>query len=89
MSVGKAGDLDSACRDNKCPPDAHDSLDSANTLATISTIGFIGAGIGAALAATALVMGNSGAGKASATGNEHHAPKITIGKNGAMIMGVF
>jgi hypothetical protein len=57
LSMGKKSDLDSQCRDGKCPPDAHGTLDSANTLATISTIGFIGAGVGLALTGVGFALG--------------------------------
>ncbi len=65
LSMGKKSDLDSLCRDGKCPPNAHDTLDSANTLATISTIGFIGAGVGLALTGVGFALGRSAPKKGS------------------------
>ncbi|HEY8074081.1 MAG TPA: hypothetical protein VIF62_08230 [Labilithrix sp.] len=59
LSMGKKSDLDSQCRDGKCPPNAHDTLDSASSLATISTVGFIGAGVGLALAGVGFALGRS------------------------------
>jgi len=58
LSLSKKSDLDSQCRDGKCGPSAHDTLDSANTLATISTIGFIGAGVGAAVCGIGFALGS-------------------------------
>lgn len=57
LALGKASDLDSACRDGKCPSSEKDNVDSYKTMGTISTIGFIvgvvGVGAGVTLLLTA------------------------------------
>jgi hypothetical protein len=53
MTLSKSSDLTQQCENDICAPSARDGLDSANTLATVSTIGFIAAGIGV----TAAVVG--------------------------------
>lgn len=60
ISMGHTSDLDAQCRDGRCPPGAHTSLDDAKQWATISTIGFAAAGAGLALAGVGLALGRSG-----------------------------
>lgn len=55
LSMASAADAEALCRNGKCPPAAHGSLDDANRTATISTAAFVAAGVGAVLAATGLV----------------------------------
>ncbi len=83
LSMGKKSDLDSQCRDGKCPPNAHDTLDSANTLATISTIGFIGAGVGLALAGVGFALGRSAPKKGTVV------VQPIVGLNGGGFVGAF
>lgn len=55
MAISKKGSLE--CPENRCPPDQHDSLDSANSLALISTIGFGVGVVGVALGGVFLLSG--------------------------------
>ena len=43
------------CRNGVCPPSRHDDLDTTKRLATISTIGFVVAGVGAAVGVVGLL----------------------------------
>lgn len=56
VSMTNKQSADSICQSNRCPPSAYASLDAANTWATVSTVGFVAAGVGAALTVTALVL---------------------------------
>jgi hypothetical protein len=75
LSAGHKNDVDVMCRDGKCPPAAYDALDGARQWATISTIGFIGAGAGAALAGVGLLLGRSQS--APVTGKATVVPSIS------------
>ena len=85
LSMGKKSDLDSLCRDGKCPPNAHDTLDSANTLATISTIGFVGAGVGLALTGIGFALGRS----APKKGGAPIVVQPVVGLGGGGFVGAF
>lgn len=50
MSMSDKSTADESCREGKCPPQAYDALDSAQTNALISTIGFAAAGVGVGVA---------------------------------------
>jgi hypothetical protein len=56
LSMSNKSDADALCRDGKCPPPAHGSLDAAGTWATVSTIGFAAAGAGLALGAVGFAI---------------------------------
>jgi hypothetical protein len=81
ISLGKTGDLGGQCVDNKCPPPAHDTLDSAHTTATISTIAFVAAGVGIVVAGTGFYLGRQ---KTSPAG-----VRATLTLGGARLEGVF
>jgi hypothetical protein len=51
-SLGKVHDLKAACPTNPCSPANQSLADSARTLGTVSTIGFVLAGVGAAAGVT-------------------------------------
>jgi hypothetical protein len=70
-AMGAKNDLDSACRNNVCPPDEQDRLDSAKLKGTISTIGFAVGGAGIALG-TILIVASSGSSDDSAS----HRPSL-------------
>jgi hypothetical protein len=53
LAISKKNDLE--CRNDRCPPDQHDTLDSARTMALVSTIGF-GVGIAGGAAGTVLLL---------------------------------
>lgn len=62
LMFSKKSDLDAGCSANKeCPPDAHDDLSGAKTMATISTISFIAAGVGVGIGVFGLVTKKSSA----------------------------
>jgi hypothetical protein len=56
LVLSKKSDLQSGCTNSQCPPSQYSKLDGANTMATISTIGFIAAGVGAAVGVVGLVI---------------------------------
>lgn len=45
------------CNGTRCPPSTYDKIDSANTMATISTVGFLVGGVGAVVGAAAWFFG--------------------------------
>lgn len=59
MSMSDKATADESCREGKCPPQAHDALDSANQNALISTIGFAAAGVGVGVAVVGLFLSKS------------------------------
>jgi hypothetical protein len=59
MSMSDKATADESCREGKCPPQAHDALDSANQNALISTIGFAAAGVGVGVAVAGLFLSKS------------------------------
>jgi len=80
------------CRDNRCPPSTFSDLDTASTMSTISTIGFIVAGVGAGVGVTALLIGD----KPAATPPPAETPPATgvrvtpwIGLGSAGVRGSF
>jgi hypothetical protein len=54
MSLGKVSDLEQSCPSFRCPPEQQSDIDSAETLGTVSTIGFIVGGAGVAAGAVLL-----------------------------------
>jgi len=56
LTLSKAGDVESECLNDICSPAAKDNLDSASTLSTISTIGFIVGGVGVAALAISFAV---------------------------------
>ncbi|MGH7439921.1 MAG: hypothetical protein ACRENE_29890, partial [Polyangiaceae bacterium] len=48
MSLSKVSDTKKECPMNRCPPSAQSDVDSAKSLGTISTVGFIVGGVGVA-----------------------------------------
>jgi hypothetical protein len=58
MSLSKKSALASECTNDVCGPSSDSDYTAANTYATISTIGFIAAGVGAAVAAVTLIVGH-------------------------------
>lgn len=53
MTLSKKSDFTSSCEDKRCPPGAQEDYDSAKTLATWSTVGFVAGG---GLLAAGIVM---------------------------------
>jgi hypothetical protein len=58
MVLSKKSTLKGECTNDVCPAGNSD-LSSANTLATVSTVGFIAAGVGAAVAIVSLAVGHN------------------------------
>ena len=56
LTLSKSGSVKAQCANNVCDPAAQSELDSANSLATISTIGFIAGGAGLALGVVGLLL---------------------------------
>ncbi|MBS2012392.1 MAG: hypothetical protein JST00_05875 [Deltaproteobacteria bacterium] len=72
--AGKKSDLDSGClADGRCPPGQRSTLDSANSMATVSTIGFVVGGVGIAAGVVLLVTGT---GRGSSTTGSPKAPGV-------------
>jgi len=56
MTFGRVGELEVACQGGRCPPAEAERYDSAHTLATVSTVGFVIGGIAAATGAVLVVV---------------------------------
>jgi hypothetical protein len=67
MSMSDKASADETCRESKCPPQAYDSLDSANQNALISTIGFAAAGVGVGVLVVGLVTSKSSSSQTATT----------------------
>lgn len=85
MTFSKASVLGPKCDNNKCAPSAKSDLDSANTLATVSTVGFIAAGAGVVLGVIGLVMPSS----SSTEPSKDAALNVHVGLDGAGLSGTF
>lgn len=57
MTLNDKSSITSQCNGKLCPPTTYDKIDSANTLATISTVGFVVGAAGAALGLAAWFFG--------------------------------
>lgn len=90
-------DLSSAkkqgCMGNQCGPNASSELDSAGTMATLSTVGFVLAGVGAAGGVLGLVMARRGDSQALPPPKEAPAPatalRFYVGPTSAGLTGTF
>jgi hypothetical protein len=58
LSLSKKSSLQRECANDVCGPSSYSDYDSAHSMATISTIGFIAAGVGAAVATVSLIVGH-------------------------------
>ncbi len=67
LALSKKGSLDDACKDKVCPGTSQSDIDSANTMATISTVGFIVGGVGIVGGIVLLITESGGSSNASAT----------------------
>jgi hypothetical protein len=56
LTLGKVGDLEKNCPGQVCSKAEESRYNSAHTLATVSTVGFVIAGLGAAAGAVLLVV---------------------------------
>lgn len=83
--AGKKSDLDAGCQaDGRCPPSQQSTLDSANTMATVSTIGFIVGGLGVATGIVLLVTKPG-----SSTGSAKPGARPIVGVGYAGVGGTF
>lgn len=55
MALSKSSSVKEDCVDGRCPPAAHDDLDSARRYGTVSTLAFVVAGVGAGVGVYALL----------------------------------
>lgn len=58
LAMSKASSIDKACPSKQCPATEQSDLDSAKTLGTVSTVGFIIGGVGVVAGVLLLVTGN-------------------------------
>ena len=58
LALGKKSSASKGCRDQQCPPSTYADIDAAYTMATVATVGFVAAGVGAAVGAGFLVFGS-------------------------------
>ncbi len=75
LALGKKSTLDTACGPSKsCPPTSQSDLDSAKTLGTISTVGFIVGGVGIAAGVVLFLTEGSSAPATATVGNVKITP---------------
>ena len=88
MSLSKTNSVKSNCVNNKCPPSQQSDIDSAHSLATVSTIGFVVAGVGAAVGVVGLVLW-SGESKGEGSAPASASLSTWIGAGSAGVRGTF
>jgi len=88
LSLGKVSDLKTACPGSQCPASEGSVVDSAKTLGTVSTIGFVVGGLGVAAGTVLLLIHPS---RAPSTARSSAGPTVTpwIGMGGAGLAGRF
>ena len=59
LALSKKKDATAGCRDEECPPSTWADLDSAHSLATVSTVGFIVAGVSIGVGVGSWLFGRS------------------------------
>lgn len=59
VTLRGASDLETSCRDGRCPPGEHGRLSSTRTWSTVSTVSFVVAGAAAAIAVVGLATSHS------------------------------
>jgi len=87
MSLGKASDLEESCPEKQCTAADQADFDSATTLGTISTIGFVVGAVGAAAGAVLFVVRPGGGEAEGSEGGVHLRMKANVG--GFMLDGRF
>ncbi len=83
MTMSKTSKLEQQCTELKCPPSAHADFDSAHTLGTVSTVGFVVGVVGVGLGGILLLSSGSGSGSASARRIEAYVTPTSLGLRGA------
>lgn len=86
MAISQEGDIADRCTGKQCGTGVESDLDAARTVATVSTVGFIIAGVGAAVGVAGLFVGRP-KGDASTTTGRVAPPRFEIG--GAGLRGTF
>ncbi|HEX7600900.1 MAG TPA: hypothetical protein VF316_04815 [Polyangiaceae bacterium] len=83
LSLNQTSDLKAQCPGGRCPASLQGNLDSARTLATVSTVGFIAGGAGALVGIIGLILPHTKAEPAvSAPAAAHVEPWIGVGAAG-------
>lgn len=85
MAISRKRSAVGECVDDRCPPEVHDDVAAAKSLATVSTVAFIVGGAGATIGIAALLMGG-GSKATTSTGATVH-PWVSVG--GAGLQGAF
>ncbi|HEX7666858.1 MAG TPA: hypothetical protein VF407_20155 [Polyangiaceae bacterium] len=67
LALSKKSSLDDVCQNKQCPGTSQSDIDSANTMATISTVGFIVGGVGIVGGIVLLITESGSSSSASAT----------------------
>lgn len=80
ITLSKASDIKSACRNNVCPANQSAAWDSAQTLATVSDVAFVVGGVSAAVGLTWLLW---------PSGNGAPAATATVGPGSVSVKGSF
>lgn len=83
MAFGIHGDVASRCQGGtRCPEDTHADIDRGETLGTVSTVGFVVAGVGAAVLVYGLLNPQANAPKPDAAPAEARRPRWIAGPFG-------
>ncbi len=89
IELSKKSSLEQSCANHQCPPSAYSDYDTANTMATISTIGFIGAGVGAAVTVVGLLVRTGPAQPSPSTASSKVSVSPWLGLGAAGVRGQF
>jgi hypothetical protein len=82
--IGKAGDLKDSCPDDVCPPEKEADGDTVTTLGNVATVGWIVAGLGAAVGTILLLVQDD-----EPPANEAYRTRLFVGPTGAVVQGHF
>jgi hypothetical protein len=85
LALSKKSTLDNACGPSKtsCPSSSQSDIDSAKTMGTISTVGFIVGGVGVAAGIVLLLTEESSSNASATVGSVHVTPDFGAGFIGA------
>ena len=88
VSLSKTSALKATCQAGRCPPSSASGIDAAGSTATVSNVGFVAAGVGAAVGVVGVVLWSR---EGKATERADHAPYLSawIGPEAAGIRGSF